>query len=302
MEKKRWKVSLFIALIFVFVLTSTLPVEAKSKVKLKKSKITITVGQSRELRVVGTKKKIRWTSSNIKIATVNKKGKIKAKKKGNCKIYARVGKKKLVCKVTVKGKSKSGTQNKKKENNKTVTAKNNVTYRSYGTNHGVVILVKNNHSYTVRVDVDCVFYDSKGNMVEKSSDYNSALEAGRECALFAWISHSNWSSYKINLKTETANSVVTNANGINVTYNVGNQNVMLRVKNNGRKNEFTQIAIVYYKDNRVVGYEEQYAHVENSGSSDYLEFPFPYDWDYNTIVPDRYVVYVNNSYTYSWMN
>lgn len=85
MEKKRWKVSLFIALIFVFALTSTLPVEAKSKVKLKKSKITITVGQSRELRVVGTKKKIRWTSSNIKIATVNKKGKIKAKKKETVK-------------------------------------------------------------------------------------------------------------------------------------------------------------------------------------------------------------------------
>ena len=145
-----------------------------------------------------------------------------------------------------------------------------------------------------------MFYDSKGNMVEKSSDYNSALEAGRECALFAWISHSNWSSYKINLKAEIANSVVTNVNGINVTYNVGNQNVMLQAKNNGRKNEFTQIAIVYYKDNRVVGYEEQYAHVENSGSSDYLEFPFPYDWDYNTIVPDRYVVYVNNSYIYSW--
>lgn len=302
MRKERWKIPLLFVLILMFTLTSSFPSEAKSKVKLKKSKITVTVGQSRSLKVVGTKKKVRWTSSNTKIATVNKKGKIKAKKKGNCKIYARVGKKKLVCKVTVKGRSKSKAEKKTNTKNNTNTAKNNVTYRSYGTNHGVVILVKNNYSYTVGVDVDCLFYDSKGNIVEKSSDYNYALEAGRECALFAWISHSNWSSHKINLKVESANSVISNVNGIHVTYNVGNQNVMLQAKNNGRKNEFTQIAIVYYKNNRVVGYESQHADVQNCGSTDYLEFSFPYDWDYNTIIPDRYVVYVNSSYTYSWMN
>lgn len=297
-RKQYFKIPLVIMLVFIITMTSVIPVQAKSKIKLKNSKITITVGQSKTLKVVGTKKKVRWTSSNAKIAIVSKKGKIKAKKKGICKVYARVGKKKLVCKITVKAKPKAKTS-KKTNTNK---VKNNVTYRSYGTNHGVVILAKNNYSYTVGVSADCMFYDSKGNMIEKSSDSNYALEPGRECALFAWISHSDWSTHKINLKVESANSVISNVSGIKVTYNVGNQNVMIKVKNNGQKNAFTQIAVVYYKNNKVVGYECQYADVKSYGATDYLELPFPYDWDYNTIVPDRYVVYVNNSYTYDWLN
>lgn len=297
-RKQYFKIPLVIMLVFIITMTSVIPVQAKSKIKLKNSKITITVGQSKTLKVVGTKKKVRWTSSNTKIATVSKKGKIKAKKKGSCKVYARVGKKKLICKITVKAKPKAKTS-KKTNTNK---VKNNVTYRSYGTNHGVVILVKNNYSYTVGVSADCMFYDSKGNMVEKSSDCNYALEPGRKCALFAWISHSDWSTHKINLKVENANSVISNVSGIKVTYNVGNQNVMIKAENNGRKNAFTQIAVVYYKNNKVVGYECQYADVKNYGATDYLELPFPYDWNYNTIIPDRYVVYVNNSYTYDWLN
>lgn len=291
---KIFKLPLLFILVFTMIITSTIPVQARSKVKLKSSKVTLTAGQSRNLKVVGTQKKVRWTSSNTKIATVNQKGKVKAKKKGNCKIYARVGKKKLVCNVTVKGRSKSNTS--KKPN--TGASKNNVSYRSYGTNYGVVILVKNNYSFTVDVDVDCLFYDSSGNMIEKSSDHNFGLEAGKECALFAWISHSNWSSHKINLNVEEARNIRSNVSRIGLSYNVGNNNVMVKVKNNGIKNEFTQIAVVYYKKNKVVGYGSQYANVRNPGATDYLEFSFPYDWDYDMIMPDRYVVYVNYSYAY----
>lgn len=292
--KRIFKCLLFIILIIAITTTYSIPVQANTKIKLKNSKITMTAGQTKGLKVIGTKKKVRWTSSNTKIATVNKKGRVKARRKGSCKIYARVGKKKLVCKVTVSGK-KSTNVNK---NTNTNTSKNNVSYRSYGTNHGVVILVKNNYSYTVDVDVDCMFYDSNGTMIEKSSDHNFGLESGKECALFAWISHSNWSSHKINLKVDEAKHIASNVSGIGLSYNVGNKNVMVKVKNNGKKNEFTKIAVVFYKKNKVVGYESQYADVRNPGATDYLEFSFPYDWDYDMIAPDRYVVYVNYSYAY----
>lgn len=291
-RKRRIRQLLFFILLFIITMTCAIPAQAKSNVRLKNSKVTMAAGQTKSLKVVGTEKKVRWTSSNTKVATVDKKGRVKARKKGSCKIYARVGKKKLTCKVTVKTKTSAN-----KKPNTTMT-KNNVTYRSYGTNYGVVILVKNNYSYTVDVDADCLFYDSSGTMIEKSSDRNFGLEPGRECALFAWISHSDWSSHKINLKVEEARHIQSNVSGIGLSYNVGNENVMVRVKNNGRKNAFTKIAVVYYKKNKVVGYGSQYADVRNPGATDYLEFSFPYDWDYDTIMPDRYVVYVNYSYTY----
>ena len=77
---------------------------------------------------------------------------------------------------------------------------------------------------------------------------------------------------------------------------------MVEVKNVGRKNYSTQIGVVFYQNGRIVGYNYNYAHVENPGSTAYLQFNFPYDRNYEDIIPDRYEVYVNNSYTYSWMN
>ena len=51
-----------------------------------------------KLIVKHTKKKVHWRVSNKKYISI-KKGKVRIKKKGNYKIYAKVGKKKLKCKV-----------------------------------------------------------------------------------------------------------------------------------------------------------------------------------------------------------
>lgn len=74
---------------------------AKSALRLNRKKATLTVGSSLRLTVKGTKKKVKWTTSRKKIATVTQKGKVTAKKQGTAKITAKVSKKKLVCKITV---------------------------------------------------------------------------------------------------------------------------------------------------------------------------------------------------------
>lgn len=111
-----------------------------------------------------------------------------------------------------------------------------------------------------------------------------------------------WDSFKINLKIEKVTNTITNNSGIHYSSNFGDKNVMVEVKNQGRKNYSTQIAVVFYKGGRIVGYDYSYARVENPGSTAYLEFSFPHDRNYDTITPDRFEIYVNNSYTYSWMN
>lgn len=86
---------------------------AAKKAKISKSKLTLKVGQSKKISVKNLtkkqQKKVKWSSSNKKVATVSKSGSVKAKKKGTAKITAKVGKKKYVCKVTVKAKSSSAT-------------------------------------------------------------------------------------------------------------------------------------------------------------------------------------------------
>lgn len=77
---------------------------ADRKPALNVQKLTLTVGQTKKLKVVNCKKKVTWRSTNAKLAAVDKNGLVKAKKKGNVKIVAKAGKKKYVCRVTVKSK------------------------------------------------------------------------------------------------------------------------------------------------------------------------------------------------------
>ena len=77
-------------------------VEAASKIKLSKTKATIYVGKTVQLKVKGTKSKVKWSSSKKSVATVSSKGKVKGKKAGTATITAKVGSKKYKCKVTVK--------------------------------------------------------------------------------------------------------------------------------------------------------------------------------------------------------
>lgn len=85
--------------VFAAMLLMVAPVQAASKTKT--TKVTLKAGQSKTLRVK-TASKVKWSSSNKAIVTVNKKGKIVARRAGKAKITAKYGKKKAVFVVTVK--------------------------------------------------------------------------------------------------------------------------------------------------------------------------------------------------------
>lgn len=80
-------------------------VEAATNVKINKTKITLNKGQATTLRIIGTKEKITWRSSDKKVAIVNSKGKVTAKAVGTTIITATVSGKRYTCRVTVKNAS-----------------------------------------------------------------------------------------------------------------------------------------------------------------------------------------------------
>lgn len=85
--------------VFAAMLLMVAPVQAANKTKT--TKVTLKAGQSKTLRVK-TAGKVKWSSSNKAIVSVNKKGKIVARRAGKAKITAKYGKKKAVFVVTVK--------------------------------------------------------------------------------------------------------------------------------------------------------------------------------------------------------
>ena len=80
-------------------------VKTKS-IKLNMKKVTLKKGKKATLAValspITTREKVRFSTSNKKVATVSSKGVIQARRKGKATITVRVGTRKATCKVTVK--------------------------------------------------------------------------------------------------------------------------------------------------------------------------------------------------------
>lgn len=100
----------FVTITLVFaMIASAIPsnaIQAAKKVKLNKTKLVLQVGKSYKLKLKNYKKKVKWSSSKKTVATVSKKGNVKAKKAGTAKITAKAGKKKYTCKVQVQKKQR----------------------------------------------------------------------------------------------------------------------------------------------------------------------------------------------------
>ena len=104
MKQIKKVLAIVIALVLSISMMQTTNVSAATNAKLNKKKATIYVGKTVTLKLKNNKKKVKWSSSNKRVATVSSKGKVKGKKAGKATITAKVGKKKYKCKITVKKK------------------------------------------------------------------------------------------------------------------------------------------------------------------------------------------------------
>ena len=76
---------------------------AEAKTVLAKKSATLTVGTKLQLNLKNNKKKIRWTSSNQKVAKVSNRGLVTA----SARITAKAGGKKYLCRIKVVAKTKN---------------------------------------------------------------------------------------------------------------------------------------------------------------------------------------------------
>lgn len=106
---KSFKKIIIAVLLFVFmaatteipVISHTITANAATAIKISDKTLTLNVGETKLLKIKGSKKDITWTSNKKSVASVSKKGKVTAVKEGTAKITASVAGKKLTCTVTV---------------------------------------------------------------------------------------------------------------------------------------------------------------------------------------------------------
>ena len=79
------------------------------KPKLSNTRLSVYTKTSKQLKLKGTSRKVTWSSSAPSVVSVNKKGKITARRTGRATITAKVNGVKYKCKVTVKARSKKSS-------------------------------------------------------------------------------------------------------------------------------------------------------------------------------------------------
>ncbi|MCR5690771.1 MAG: prolyl oligopeptidase family serine peptidase [Eubacterium sp.] len=69
--------------------------------KISKKSASLEIGDTTQVKIKGTKRKVKWKTSDEAVAEVSSKGEITAVYSGEASVYAKLGKKKYTCKVTV---------------------------------------------------------------------------------------------------------------------------------------------------------------------------------------------------------
>lgn len=118
MDAVKWKKGIVFACLF-FMIISGVSISCYAaggkkqaeKIRISAAKLKITKGQTKRFKIIGTKKKVKWKSSNRKVASVTKKSIVKGKRKGKAKITGMVGKRKLTCRVSVTGRMRRSWKN-----------------------------------------------------------------------------------------------------------------------------------------------------------------------------------------------
>jgi len=90
-----------LVLVGILMLQGIIGMETKAA-RLNKKSIVIDRKTNYQLTIRGTKKKVTWSSENERVATISPKGRVRGRSVGETVITAKYGKRKLICKVTVR--------------------------------------------------------------------------------------------------------------------------------------------------------------------------------------------------------
>lgn len=266
---KNIKKLLSIMIIALLVVTAV-PIQAEAAVKISATKKTLYVGQSTTLKVTGTKKKVKWSSTNKKVATVTQKGKVKAKKIGVSTIKAKILGKTFSCRLEVKEKTNSD-KTPTQIPNPTPTPQENLKEKveilaeytlpdSIGWYTRHFIIAKNNSKTTVDISTSSIAYAKDGSMVSVADSSFEALGAGCTSVFYeAFETSVEIDHYNTEMNVTASkyyNSVIQD---LSYTQNNIEDGAIFQVKNDGESPaEFVEGYALFFLNGKLVGYDDAY--------------------------------------------
>ena len=253
MKKLTKSLCLVLALLMI---VSIIPMQTQAAPKISLKSKTVYVGDSFYLKMSGTTKKVTWSSSNKKVATVNKYGRVTAKKAGKATIKAKVSSKYYKCTVTVKA----------------IPTEKDLTWKEY-TKHGYFgdstyryIEVTNNSKETITVKTKSTAYDVDGNLIGAAESGSEVIGPGCTSLVYEYYdSTTGIVRFDTKFKVELSNFYRSVIEDLEYTYSVLDGKILMQVTNNGsHRAEFVEAYLLFFKNGELVNVEEKYFDGEES--------------------------------------
>lgn len=166
----------------------------------------------------------------------------------------------------------------------------------------LVVKVTNNNKGSVCLSsINANFKDSSGNFALKKEAESSfvVIPAESSTLVYFWGFDVNYSQYPdVLFKVELANiSDSFAATGIELSSNNTGSQIAVTLKNNSGKTIYSSnVVVIYYNGNEIVGAETGYDDsTVSNGSEAFINVDYPEDSDYNSVSFDKYEVYYINA-------
>lgn len=172
----------------------------------------------------------------------------------------------------------------------------NIEYNDYKIDDNTIILiVKNNNKSTVSLEAEIEYIDKEGVVVDHDSGYAFGLAPGKEVVIDYYITDKEYDKYKITFDAEPETYYKSHVDEIKIVDKVDKENeeVILTVTNNSKeKIDELRIGVLFYKNGKIVGYEEESEYDVDSGKSIALYVDFPFVGFDKTFEFDEYKLYI----------
>ena len=164
----------------------------------------------------------------------------------------------------------------------------------------LVVMATNGNNVAVDMSIEVEFYDANGTIVGNGNDMLEAVGPKAEIATEIYGTPDSFNNYKIYVDVEKTDNI-SYFDKLELTHNNNGEDIIVQVKNKSDDViEYMDVSVVYYKENKVVGYDDDLQLDVKAGRSGNFTLHFPYDKRYKDVSFDNYKVYINQAYSYNY--
>lgn len=168
-----------------------------------------------------------------------------------------------------------------------------------GANGKLIVITKNSNNQPVDITVEVEFYDENNTFIASAKEYEFSVVKDKEVALEIYDTPENFSTYKV-YTDATKSYGVSMMDKVEMTHSNNGKEIVVQVKNNAETViDSITVAVVYYKDNKVVGYEYDLETDVKAGRSANFALDYPTDKNYRDVSFDTYKVFLNRAESYT---